>query len=149
MQRRLAQLLVLVCSQVSDRSKLSTRVVQLWWIRRLTCQAKALLVVQAASVLEFVHFDFRWFLISIPAVLLVSLVLFILSSVFRLVGIDDRSSHLRVVRRLQLPVREEIHLLSYVGLDHLQLILLNELCERVDLLLVEQSDKVVAEPPHL
>ena len=42
-----------------------------------------------------------------------------------------------------------IHFLTHPGLDNLELVLLDKLSERVDLLLVEQSDEVVAETTHL
>lgn len=54
-----------------------------------------------------------------------------------------------LVGGFELTTRKHIHLLAHTGLDLLKLCLLDKLSERVDLLLVEQGDKVVAEPAHL
>lgn len=57
--------------------------------------------------------------------------------------------HIWVIRRLKLTIREQVHLLPHRGFDRLELGLLDELSERVDLLLIEKRDEVIAEPAHL
>ena len=51
--------------------------------------------------------------------------------------------------RLKFAICEQVHLLADPGLYNLQLVLLDELSEWIDLLLVEESDEVVAEAAHL
>ena len=63
--------------------------------------------------------------------------------------IFDRRQHLWVIKWLQLTISEHVHLLAHRRLYSLELALLNELGEGVDLLLVEESDEIVAEPAHL
>ena len=65
---------------------------------------------------------------------------------FRIFG---RGDHVGVIGRLKLAIRKQVHLLPHRGFDRLELGLLDELGERVDLLLIEKRDKVVAKPPHL
>ena len=68
---------------------------------------------------------------------------------FQLVGVIEGDAHLRLIRRLQLPIGEGIHLLPHIRLDELQLVLLDELRERIDLFLIKQRHEVVAKATHL
>ena len=56
--------------------------------------------------------------------------------------------HFRITGWLKIPVGEKVHFLANVGFDLLEASVLNKLSKWIDLLLVEQGHKVVAESTH-
>ena len=56
---------------------------------------------------------------------------------FWLIRVIKWNTHLRLIRRFEVSICESIHLLSHIRLHQLQLVLLDELCEWVDLFLIK------------
>ena len=109
---------------------------ELWWSWRLA-HLDCLFVVQTLLVFKFIDFYSGG-----NSILLGSFI--ICYWVFR-----EWHAHLRLVQGLKLAISEGVHLLTYVCLNKLQFVLLDELSKWIDLFLVEKRHKVVAETTHL
>ena len=62
--------------------------------------------------------------------------------------IFGRRYHVWIIRWFEFAIGEKVHLLSDRRFNCLELSLLDELSKRIDLLLIEKCDKVVAESTH-